>query len=242
MAVVWLEKLLKLQEIDLRLRDLEARLRLLPREMSDMVAKRDALAAATKAAQDAARKVELAVRSGESGIESLQRENLKLQQQSALVKNNKEYQAMLAAIEQNKLKIGELEERTILLMDDLDAARKSAAKVASDNAAATAALKAEFDELFAFSSEVKKEIAKLQAARPEFLHEIDADTLRQYNVLLGGRTPSTPVVEVENGICGNCHLKVTPQTLNLLRRGDVATCDNCQHFIYDAVVCGIRQA
>lgn len=240
MAVVWLEKLLRLQELDLRLRDLEARLRLLPREMSDMIAKRDAFAAATKAAQDDVRKAELAVKSGESGIESLQKENLKLQQQSALVKNNKEYQAMLAAVEQNKRKIGELEEQTLQLMDDLDAARKRAIKVAADNAAATSALKAEFDELVVFSGEVKKEIAKLQAERPAYLRSIDADTLRQYNVLLGGKTPSTPVVEVENGICGNCHLKVTPQTQNLLRKGEVAVCDNCQHFIYDAAACGIK--
>ena len=239
MAVMWLENLLKLQELDLRLRDLETRLQLLPREMSSMVAKRDALAAATKAAQDAVRKIELAVKSGESGIEALQKENLKLQQQSALVKNNKEYQAMLAAVEQNKAKIGELEEKTLVLMDELDAARKNAAKVARDNAASTAALKAEFDELFAFSSEVKKEIAKLKAERPEHLHDIDAETLRRYTMLLGGKNPTTPVVAVENGICGCCHLKVTPQTLNQLKKGEVAVCDNCQHFIYDAAACGI---
>lgn len=240
MAVVWLEALLKLQELDLRLRDLETRLQLLPREMSEMVAKRDALAGATKAAQDAVRKLELAVRNGESGVESLQKENLKLQQQSALVKNNKEYQAMLAAVEQNKLRIGELEERTLELMDELDTARRNAAKVASDNAAATAALKAEFDELFAFSGEVKREIAKLKSGRPEMLKDIDSDTLRRYTALLGGKQPTAPVVAVENGICGNCHLKVTPQTLNLLRKGEVAACDNCQHFIYDAAACGLE--
>lgn len=239
MAVVWLENLLKLQELDLRLRDLETRLQLLPREMRDMVAKRDALAAATKAAQDAVRKIELAIKSGESGIESLQKENLKLQQQSALVKNNKEYQAMLAAVEQNKLKIGELEEKTLLLMDELDAARKNAVKVAGDNSAAIASLKAEFDELMAFSGEVKAEIARLQAERPERLRDIGADTLRQYTSLLGGKKPGVPVVAVENGICGNCFLKLTPQTQNLLKKGEVAVCDNCQHFIYDAAACGI---
>ena len=240
MAVVWLENLLKLQALDLRLRDLESRLQLLPREMQDMIAKRDALAASTKAAQDAVRKIELAVKSGESGIEALQKENLKLQQQSALVKNNKEYQAMLAAVEQNKIKIGELEEKTLLLMDELDSARKTAVKTSNDNAASTAALKAEFDELFAFSGEVKKEIAKLKAERPECLRDIGAETLRQYMTLLGGKKPTTPVVAVENGICGNCFLKLTPQTQNQLKKGEVAVCDNCQHFIYDAEACGIE--
>jgi len=240
MAVLWLEALLKLQSLDLRLRDLDLRLKLLPREMSDMVAKRDALTNSTRAARDAAGKIELAVKSGESGIEALQKENLKLQQQSALVKSNKEYQAMLAAIEQNKKKIGELEEQTLRLMDELEEARHNASKVASDNVAATAALKAEFDELFVFSGEVKKEIAKLKAARPDLLKDIDAETLRRYTSLLGGKQPTSPVVEVENGICGNCHLKVTPQTQNLLKKGELATCDNCQHFIYDRLACGME--
>ena len=147
---------------------------------------------------------------------------------------------MLAAVAQNKVKISALEEKTLLLMDELDAARKNAVKTANDNSAATAALKAEFDELFAFSGEVKKEIAKLKAERPAYLHEIDADTLRRYTALLGGKKPTTPVVAVENGICGNCFLKVTPQTQNQLKKGEVATCDNCQHFIYDAPACGIE--
>ena len=149
---------------------------------------------------------------------------------------------MLSSVEQNKIRIGELEERTLSLMDDLDAARRSAAKVASDNAASTAALKAEFDELFAFSGELKKEIAKLKAERPEMLKDIDSETLRRYTALLSGKEPGTPVVEAENGICGNCHLKITPQTLNLLRRGELATCDNCQHFVYDAEACGVKRS
>jgi len=240
MAALWLRALLELQKLDLRLRDLESRLKLLPREMSDMRARCDALAGATKAAQDEVRRIELAVKNGESGIEALQKENLKLQQQSALVKSNKEYQAMLTAVEQNKLKIGELEEKTLLLMDDLDAARVRAVKVAGDNRAETDMLKAEIDELVAFSGEVKKEIAQLRERRPAMAKNINADILSRYTALLGGRTPTVPVVALDGESCGNCHLAVTPQTINLLKRGDVGECDNCQHFLYDAEACGIE--
>ena len=239
-VVLWLKALLELQKLDLRLRDLESRLKLLPREMNDMLARRDALAASTKAAQDEVRKLELAVKNGESGVEALQKENLRLQQQSALVKNNKEYQAMLAAVEQNKLRIGELEEKTLLLMDELDAARTRAVKVSGDNRAATAMLKTEFDELFAFSGEVKQEIARLKERRPAMVKHIDADVLGRYTALLGGRNPTVPLVALDGGSCGNCHLSVPPQTVNELKRGEVAVCDNCQHFLYDAEACGIE--
>ena len=240
MATLWLRALLELQKLDLRLRDLESRLKLLPREMNDMLAKRDALAASTKAAQDEVRRIELAIKNGESGIEALQKENLKLQQQSALVKNNKEYQAMLAAVEQNKHKIGDLEEKTLLLMDELDAARTRSVKVAGDNRAETAMLKSEFDELVAFSGEVKKEIAQLKERRPAMTKNINAEVLSRYTALLGGKNPTVPVVALDGESCGNCHLAITPQTINLLKRGDVGVCDNCQHFIYDAEACGIE--
>ncbi len=240
MAVLWLRALLELQKLDLRLRDLESRLKLLPREMDDMRARCGALAASTKAAQDEVRKIEMAIKNGESGIESLQKENLKLQQQSALVKNNKEYQAMLAAVGQNKLKIGELEEKTLLLMEDLDAARVRAVKVSGDNRAETSMLESEIDELVAFSGEVRKEIAQLRERRPAMVKNINAEVLSRYTALLGGRNPTVPVVALAGESCGNCHLAVTPQTINSLKRGDVGVCDNCQHFIYDAEACGIE--
>ncbi len=147
---------------------------------------------------------------------------------------------MLAAVEQNKLKIGELEERTLVLMDELDAARTRAVKVSGDNRAATAMLKTEFDELFAFSNEVKKEIAQLRERRPAMAKCINPDILSRYMALLGGRNPTVPLVALEDESCGNCHLAVTPQTVNELKRGEVTLCDNCQHFLYDAEACGIE--
>ena len=69
---------------------------------------------------------------------------------------------------------------------------------------------------------------------------IDADVLGRYGALLGGRNPTVPVVALDGESCGNCHLAITPQTINVLKRGDVGVCDNCQHFIYDAEACGIE--
>ena len=103
-----LNSLLRLQELDLKIRNLEARLKMLPKEMKNLIAKRDELLAVTAAAADKVRQIELAIKAAEGEIAKLEEENKRLQQQSSLVKKNTEYQAMLAAIENNKKKISQI--------------------------------------------------------------------------------------------------------------------------------------
>ena len=227
-----LNSLLALQELDLKLRDMESRLKLLPKEMQALIGKRDALLANTAAAAEKVRQVELSIKSVEGEIAQLEEENRKLQQQSALVKKNTEYQAMLAAVENNKKKISEFEEKDLLLFDELEQARQNARKTKENNTHTIANIKSEFDELFAFSKEVEAEIARLKAERPNRLSGIDPDTMSRYTRLLGAKNIKQPVALVTEGVCGNCHLRITPQCQSDLKRDKLAVCDNCQSLVY----------
>ena len=100
-----LKALLTLQEADMRRKGMESRLALLPKEMDAIIARRDKLSAENAAALEAVKKEELAIKKCESEIEQLSEKSRKLQQQSALVKKNNEYQAMMAEIADNKDKI-----------------------------------------------------------------------------------------------------------------------------------------
>jgi len=242
MAILWLKRLLELQALDMRKNDLELRLTLLPKEMNSLLAKRDKINAGTVNAANRCRKIELDIKNTESAVAAMQAENLKLQQQSALVKKNNEYQAMLNAVESNRKKIGELEEKLIVLMDDFEAAKIAYRKTKTANDAEIKNLKAEFDELFAFSGAVKKEIAAMTAKRPEMLYDLNEEMFSRYTALLKGRDRSAPIVKLEDGCCSNCHMKATPQTVNALKKGEVLSCDNCQHIIYDPVAAGLEDA
>ena len=120
MPAKWVQSLLKLQANDLRIRDLEQRMKLLPSEMNALKAKRDQLVASTSAAAEAAHKVEREIKSAESEIARLTDESRKLQQQSAMVKKNTEYQAMLNTVALNKNRIGKLEGDVIELLDKFE--------------------------------------------------------------------------------------------------------------------------
>ncbi|HBP07116.1 MAG TPA: hypothetical protein DD673_10540 [Lentisphaeria bacterium] len=223
---------MKLQRVDLKIRELEARLALLPKEMTELKNKRDAAVAEVNAAASAAKKIELERKGVESEIEKLNVENKRLQQQSAMVKKNTEYQAMLGTIALNEKKVGDLESRELELMDRFEEARKAYRKIRQDNEAAVNAIRAEFDELVAFAGDLKKEIAQLKEERPADIRGVDGETLARYNRLLAGKDGIAPLVRVENEICGSCHLRVTRQALTNMQKGAVTSCENCMHFIY----------
>ncbi len=231
MAARWAEALLKLQTVDLKIRDMEARLTLLPQELEALKGKRDDAVNTVNAAANAAKKIDLERKKVESEIESLTAENQRLQQQSAMVKKNNEYQAMLGTIALNNKKIGDLESRVLELMEQFEQSKKEYRVIKQDNEAAVNAIRAEFEELVAFAADLKKEIAELKTNRPNAMG-VDRDTLSRYQQLFNGKDGIAPLIKIENEICGGCHLRVTRQTMSNLQKGAVCSCENCMHLIY----------
>ena len=227
-----LEALLILQEADLRRKGMEKRLELLPKEMDAIIARRDQHNAATAAAADLLKKEELAVKKCEAEIARLNEESQKLQQQSALVKKNNEYQAMLGQIADNKRKVGLLEEELLEKFDKVAELKENAEKVKRANALELRNARAEFEELLAFSKSVKAEIAKAVSDRPVLAANVRDELLSTYNRLLKSKDNSAPLTKLDNGCCGNCHMRVTMQTANELSKGKIEHCDNCQHLLY----------
>ena len=232
MALSTLSSILALQQCDMRLRDLEMRLKMIPKELDAIIALRDKLNGETTAAAEKVKKAELAIKSDESRIQALNAESQKLQQQSALVKKNNEYQAMLGQIADNNRKVGELEEELLIKFDLVAELKEKAEKIKRANALELRNARTEFEELLAFSKSVKEEIAKAIADRPALTANVRDELLGVYNRLLKSKDNTPPLTKLDNGCCGNCHMKVTMQTANELSKGKIESCDNCQHLLY----------
>lgn len=233
MPAKWVKSLLEIQSVDLKIRDLEKRLSMLPGELTRLKDKRDQISAETAASAEAARKIDRAIKANESEIARLNDECKKLQQQSAMVKKNTEYNAMLNSIAANKQKIGDLEEKVLELMDQFEAAKKNYRKTKTANDAAIQNLRGEFEELVAFAGELKEEVKLLQDRRPGLVQTVERGIFERYSALLRSKNSGSPLAKVENGICGNCHLRVSPQVMNDISKGAVTFCANCQHLLYD---------
>ena len=232
MQAAWISHLLELQNTDRKIKGYETRLELLPQEMLNLKTERDKTIAAVNQAAEDARKFERAAKAAESEIAALQEESRKLEQQSALVKKNTEYQAMLSTIALNKQKISDLESKVIEYLEHFEEGKKNYRKAKAAGEAALKDLKQEFDELGSLANELKEEIAQFKAGRPALAAKVDPNVLRIYEQLLKSKSSADPLVPVIDGICGGCHMRVTPQTITNIAKGAVSQCDNCQHLVY----------
>ncbi len=226
----WIEDLLELQTIDMRIRNMKMRLEMLPKEKVSLEAELKKEEGEIKSKSEYTKKTELAIKKTESEISQINETIKKIQANSAMVKKNNEYQAMMSEIAQNRTKISDLETEEITLLDELERVKTELKEFEKQYHAKVRTIRENISELLQMELEVREEINRLIAERGIKENGISQEVIRLYSRLL--KTAGDPLVKVNNDICGNCHLKLTPQTLTEARKGAVIACDNCQHLLY----------
>lgn len=227
----WIEDLLMLQETDLRIRNLQLRLQMLPAEVKKIEAELAEEKKKLDLAKENCLKHDLDMKKIESSIKEKNTETQKLQSQSAMVKKNDEYRALLSEIENVRKKIGGFETEQLVLMDKIEDEKKKFKEKEKMYADRQKSINEEKEGLAELEKQLDNEILKLKMKCEEQKKSIAPEILSPYLRLLS-KGSSTPFVVASQGICGNCHLKLTPQTVNTARKEMKAFCDNCSHMIY----------
>ena len=226
----WVRHLVALQDIDMRIRRMQMRMKLLPKEKTKLAEEHVVADGELKAKREKSKKCELDIKQVESKITQLNDEINKLQGQSAMVKKNDEYRALLSEIGHRNEKISDYETQEIMLMDELEEDKNEFKEYQKQHHARTKVIEDEINELSTMEDELKEEISRQQRGRRGFESKLTVDVLNVYNRLL--KRQGTPFVEIHNGSCGNCHLKLIPQTVAEARKGAITTCENCAHMLY----------
>lgn len=226
----WVEDLLALQDVDMRIHNMKLRLKAIPEEVAKLDATIKSEQDDFKSKREDVQKAEMDIKQVESEIKAQNEKIQKLQTQSVMVKKNDEYKALLAEIAHHKEKISDFETAEIEAMERLDSAKVKFKELEKQFDARISSLKDEIGELKTLADEVNEEIANLEQGRPAYSSRIASDILRGYNRLLQNGRP--PLVPINNSCCGNCHLKLTPNTLNQVRKSGVTHCDNCYYMLY----------
>jgi predicted nucleic acid-binding Zn-ribbon protein len=233
----WIEKLVALQELDIRLSKLEEQFNGIPEKRKEAekqyAAESQALAAATADCKAA----ETAIRGIEGEIESIRTKKRDFQSKTALIKNNDEYRTALLQIEMCDKAIADAEDRQLAAMEKLEAL--VAVKKQCEEALAKGKMRAEtiLEELKLRGQNCTAQIEKLRGERPalrEAMKAIDEEALRRYELLRAGRYPKTvpSVVPVVDDSCGRCRMQVTPQTVSDTMGGRMTVCSNCGAILY----------
>jgi uncharacterized protein len=227
----WIESLLALQKVDMRIINLHLRLKMIPAEIKKLEEKKSSTEASLSEAKNSMQKTGLDMKQTESEIAAVNEKIEQLQQQSSLVKKNTEYKAMLSQIETQKEKISKHETTMLLLFDQDEENKEKLKEITKEFEAEKSAISEEINELNGLTGEIKTEIKELMDSRPPLEARVDSTVLAQYKRLL--KAKKAPLGKVNSaGICSNCHLKITPQTMTETKKEAVVYCDNCSCLLY----------
>jgi predicted nucleic acid-binding Zn-ribbon protein len=77
-----------------------------------------------------------------------------------------------------------------------------------------------------------KDISQLRAKKSDIAASLDAGLTRRFEMIFA-RRDGIAIVPARNQACTGCHMNISPQLFNLLRREDrIYSCPNCNRIIY----------
>jgi len=227
-----IEKLLVLQDRDMRRALLEVQLKAVPSEIASVQSKIEEERSAADTAKQDWKNLETRRKGLENEVTSEEEKIARFRSQQLMVKKNEEYQALGHEIEHAQEAVERLEEEEIGILLELDSAKEritAAEAVAKGNIAGHEARIAQLKEREVnLAAELETETKRVEEARAE----VDPDGQASYVRL--ARNVGLPVcVPLKEHKCGGCHLKVSSGVESETRAGSkLSHCDNCGRVLY----------
>lgn len=232
-----IEKLLILQDRDMRRLALEAQVKAVPRDIAAVEQRIADEKATLDAARGEVKELETKKKGVEGEIAAAEGSLAKYRTQQSLVRKNDEYQALGHEIETTEAAIGTLEERELEVMYAIDAARKRFAEAEAVLKANISGHEARIRTLRERETNLASELVEAQAAVAVARTPVGDPTLRVYDRIAVRNMPA--VVPIHDAKCGGCHLKVSSEVESASRgKGmsgpgpQIATCDQCGRIVY----------
>lgn len=127
---------------------------------------------------------------------------------------------------------GKLEEETLELMEQLEAARAAAARLQGIVEGLTRQAALARERYTEHSGQLKRELRELKRHREGLVGGLDAGLVKQYEALLE-KLDGLAVAVVRKGSCSGCKVTVPSLYAPALRSGSqVVKCENCRRILY----------
>jgi hypothetical protein len=231
-VLVDLEQLVELQQLDSEIAEVEAAAAAIPgviRRIEEQMMKAKADLDAVTAETDRMTKLR---RQQERELEEVTDQLKKRQSRLFEIKTNQEYSAVLKEIEGLKHKVSVLEEAILVILDQIEVKLKARAeeeqRVRSSEAEALRDTQRKEVEL----RQLRGRLSELQGARKSRSKNVESSLLQQYLRLLKSRA-GLAVAPARDGSCEGCHVALTPQLYNEVRRNEeILTCERCGRILY----------
>jgi hypothetical protein len=227
-----IDKLIKLQEIDLKIIDLKSEKRQLPKIMEELQQEASLINSQIHNVEEELKRLKIEHKEKELELQGKENEIKKYNVQLYQVKTNKEYTALQAEIESLKADCSNLEDEIIALLDKMDDINKEIEEEKEKQKIKFSKFKEEEARINNKISQIDKDIETLKEKREKILVDIDKDIYRKYEKVLRGKDGAALVPVVDHS-CGGCHMELPAQVINELSISEkLIFCESCARILY----------
>lgn len=227
-----IEKLIRLQDVEIEIRRHQDRIELLPRQLATLEEKLRATVQSQQSHKNELAKIASEKRKSESSIQDLELKISKYKGQLFDVKTNDQYRALLNEIEFENQEIRKIEDEILAKMEQeekLKAAEKALEiKLQQDKAVVETEKKSACAEV----EKYKTLLGELKAERDGIVSNVPEDLLARY-IRIATSRKGIALARVVQETCQACNVRVRPQVFSELIKGEVIhACDSCNRILY----------
>ncbi|SPN73644.1 Putative zinc ribbon domain [Chlamydia serpentis] len=172
------------------------------------------------------------IRDGENRIQEISEQINKLENQQAAVKKMDEFNALTQEMTTANKERRSLEHQLSDLMDKQAGGEDLIVSLKESLASTENSSSVIEKEIFESIKKINEEGKSLLEQRSALKHTTNPELLSIYERLLNNKKDRV-VVPIENRVCSGCHIVLTPQHENLVRKKDrLIFCEHCSRILY----------
>lgn len=178
--------------------------------------------------------LELKQRKFEAEIDARQEKREKYNQQLTLIKTNREYRALLEELDGVNTEIRNIEEIVLNTMTDMEAVDEELQRQQEAIQAEQAKIEANRARLENDLAELERQIAAKREERERLVADVEPRLMARYDRVRSRRGgEALAELDLGHGVCGGCHLALTPQEINEILGGALVPCSSCGRLLYN---------
>lgn len=221
--------LIELGACEERITSLQRECARLPGLIEELDAAAQASRDAVQAARDERSAAEKAVREKEAQVQDCNTQRGKFQSQTAMVKTNVEYTALLREIEGMSERISVLEDEILSAMEDIEVGTARLAEVEREQSAIEKDASARAEEQRRVLEQARTDLAECEKEREGLVPRLGAKVAANYERVKA--RAGTGVANIRDNTCSACHRSIPPETQNRVSAGELHSCANCMRIL-----------
>jgi len=233
MSFAGLERLLILQDRDVRLDTILKELEFIPGEIEKEKRAIEALQSEFAEKEAEFKAIEVKHREIEGAIALLEESLVKYKTQQMEVKKNEEYKALENEIQSIQQKIDDHETDSLGLLEEQDTKSAQLAKAKQQLDEDIASHESRISALKEGAENFKRDLESAKEAQSKAAADVDPKLLQEYQDLKPQIKRAPYIVPMSESKCSGCHLKVSGEVDSAVRKSSSPVyCDNCGRMLY----------